>query len=104
MQSRFLTGQCRNCAVAGSLVLCFACILLFFSGTAFAADFEPSDIPVLYLHIDGGQSKIDRMNQSEDHSYRCTGTMDLEVPAGYSGQASLSGVKMDYIRGRGNTT
>ena len=48
------------------------------------------------------------MNQSNDHSYRCTGTLDIRVPEGYSGQfegrypqENVTGLKMKYIRGRG---
>ena len=76
-----------------------------------AAVFEPQGLPVIYLQIDGGQEAIDRMNQSPDHSVRCTGSMDLVVPEAYGSgfggmfpQRSVSGLELDYIRGRGNGT
>ena len=85
-------------------------LLLTVSGADEAA-FEPKDLPVIYLQIDGGQKEIDRMNGSENHTYRCTGMMDIAVPDGYSGgfdgqhpQESLNGLKIKYIRGRGNGT
>ncbi len=77
-------------------------------------------IPVLKIKVTGGygeaaetgKAAIDAMNESEDHSYRCTGTMDVEVPDGfeYADQASgtelrsMTGLKVEYIRGRGNST
>ena len=71
--------------------------------------FEPQDLPVIYLEIDGGREETDRMNESPDHSYRCTGTMDIALPDGYDGergkqypQKNLSGLRLKYIRGRGN--
>ena len=78
---------------------------------AFAEEtiYQPVDQPVIYLHIDGGQAEIDQMNESPDHSYRCTGTMDIAVPEEYGGdfngrypQENVQGLKLDYIRGRGN--
>ena len=85
--------------------------LLLASAYADEAVFRPEDLPVVYLQIDGGQKEIDLMNGSSDHSYRCTGTMDIVVPDGYSGefegrypQESVYGLNMKYIRGRGNGT
>lgn len=76
-----------------------------------AAVFEPQGLPVVYLHLDGGQEAIDRMNESPDHSEKCTGSMDLVVPEAYGSglggmfpQRSVSGLQLDYIRGRGNGT
>ncbi len=70
--------------------------------------FRLQDLPAVILTIDGGQAEIDRMNQSNDHSYRCTGTLEIRVPEGYSGQfegrypqENVTGLKMKYIRGRG---
>ena len=86
-------------------------VLLCTAAGAEQADFEPADLPVVYLTIDGGEAEINRMNSSADHSYRCTGTMDILVPDSYSGdfqgaypQKSVKGLKMKYIRGRGNGT
>ena len=85
-------------------------LLVMFCAEAYAEEsgFQPADLPVVVLNIDGGQEEIDRLNNSEDHSYRCTGTLDILVPEGYSGQIdgrypqkNVSGLKIRYIRGRG---
>lgn len=50
------------------------------------------------------------MNASSDHSVECQGTMQIIIPDGFSycdmdGNANnLGPVKLDYIRGRGNST
>ncbi len=73
-------------------------------------DFQPGNLPVVYIHIDGGAEEVQKMNESEDHSYRCTGQVDLYVPDGYqsavlgTSSESLNGLEMEYIRGRGNST
>ena len=65
---------------------------------------------MVYLHIEGGEEEVRKMNESEDHSYRCTGSMDLVVPDGYqsavlgTSSESFSGLEIDYIRGRGNSS
>ena len=70
-----------------------------------ADEFQPLDLPVIYLNIDGGAAETERMNNSPDHSYRCTGTMDILVPDGYTGsQENTRGIRLEYIRGRGNGT
>ena len=86
-------------------------IILLSASAAEEAAFAPKDLPVISLTIDGGQEEIDRMNNSEDHSYKCTGVMDILIPEGYSGdfesrypQQTVTGLKMKYIRGRGNGT
>ena len=91
--------------VLAALLLCMAVSL------AEEAVFQPVDLPVVYLEIDGGQEEIDRLNGSPDHSYRCSGTMDIVIPDGYDGgfenrypQETVRGLKLDYIRGRGNGT
>ena len=53
--------------------------------------------------------KISDMNDSEDHSVRCVGTVEFIVPDEYKGEyGSVSvpdgEVKLEYIRGRGNST
>ena len=92
------------------IILVLLLFLLLFSAAARAEEsgFQPTDLPVVRLTIDGGQEEIDLLNSSSDHSYRCTGTMDILVPEGYSGQfegrypqENLTGLKMRYIRGRG---
>ena len=52
---------------------------------------------------------IAEMNGSEDHSVRCTGTVEIKVPEGYKGEYGSiivpdGEVKLKYIRGRGNST
>ena len=93
------------------MLLTAMAVLLFSAATAEEKTFLPDDLPVIYLHIDGGETEIGKMNTSPDHSYRCTGTVDIVVPDGYTGefegrfpQESVYGLKLDFIRGRGNGT
>lgn len=68
----------------------------------------------LYTDEDGDRyGSIQDMNESEDHSVRCKGDVDILVPEGYScgyGDSVLSPdaetgkLKLSYIRGRGNST
>ena len=98
----------------GFVLLCVLAvlgILICAGAVAEEAAYEPKDLPVVYLQIDGGQEEFDLMNESPDHSYKCTGTMDIRVPEGYGGdfegrypQENVQGLKMKYIRGRGNGT
>ena len=66
-------------------------------------------LPTVYLHINGGQAEVDKMNESDNHSYHCKGTMDIIVPEGFkyvdsnAKLSSVTGLGMD-IRGRGNTS
>lgn len=90
------------------MILVFLPVLLA-AACAEGNGFEPQDLPVIYLEIDGGQEEIDRLNGSSDHSYKCTGTMDVALPDGYNvkygeqyPQKNLTGLKLKYIRGRGN--
>ncbi len=68
-------------------------------------------IPTVYLHLDGGTEEFDKVNASPDHSYEATGSMDIVIPKGFEGYAGsdtkisgLSDAKMEYFRGRGNST
>ena len=96
-------------------IICTALVFLVLVSAAFASDeevsYRPADLPVVYVYTDGGKEEADKMNASWNHSYRCTGTMDILVPEGYDGefegrfpQESVNGLKMKYIRGRGNGT
>ena len=92
--------------LAGIVLAALALMLFAASG---AEPFEPVDLPVIYLHLDGGEAAVFAMNDSADHSVRCTGKMDIVVPDGYDGgiggaypQGTVKGLKLDYIRGRGN--
>lgn len=73
-------------------------------------DFSPNTLPVLYLNIDESLGSIRAMHEDESHTTECHGTMDIVVPDGYAGgygdsvQESRSGIVLDYIRGRGNST
>ena len=78
-----------------------------------AANVPDSGLPVLYVNIDEdaeGYGTVEEMNASPDHSVSCTGTITLDVPEGYTGDygtqalSDLTDVKLDYIRGRGNST
>ncbi len=97
----------------GIILAALALLLTVLCAAAYAEDngFRPVDLPVVYLNIDGGQEEIERLNGSDDHTYRCTGTMDIAVPEGYSGQfegrypqENVTGLKIQYIRGRGQGT
>ena len=78
-----------------------------------AVDLVNDSIPDLYLWIDEtaeGYGTVEEMNADRFHDTKCTGTMDVEVPSDFAGgygdtvQADLSGVELDYVRGRGNST
>ena len=72
----------------------------------------PFSIPRVIVRVSGGKKEIDRMNSDEEHNERCTGTIDIEVPEGFRYAdtkagvtlASMKGLSLEYIRGRGNTT
>ncbi|MBQ3369817.1 MAG: CotH kinase family protein [Mogibacterium sp.] len=79
--------------------------------------FCKTTIPVMYFNIDESEGTIEAMNNSEDHSVECYGTVDLIVPDEfrndntfkdeYKSQDSLYGenaLELEYIRGRGNST
>lgn len=78
-------------------------------------------IPVIVINADEQElteedgemyGSIDDMNNSEDHSVRCHGSVSLMTPSGYSGgyggsvlDADDAGsMELSYIRGRGNST
>ena len=73
-------------------------------------EFAESSIPVLYFDIDESMGTIAAMNESSDHSVNCYGSVTLKVPEDYISeytgevQESLEGLRLDYIRGRGNST
>ena len=76
--------------------------------------FFKTTLPVLYFNIDESEGTIEAMNSSEDHSVECYGNVDLIVPNEfnndttfrdeYGTQKSLTALKLEYIRGRGNST
>lgn len=74
---------------------------------------QDNGVPVVYLTIDEsaeGCGTIEEMNQSPDHSVRCTGTVRIDVPDGYTGDYSdtvlsdTDELPLAYVRGRGNVT
>lgn len=73
-------------------------------------EFVESSIPIVYLDIDESDGDtIAAMNGDELHETECYGTMNVQVPDGYTsvdtGKALKGGsYKMEYIRGRGNST
>ena len=103
----------------GMLAAALAVVMLL-SQTAFLPAYAEDDsavpdsgLPILYVTIDEtaeGYGTLEEMNNSPDHSVTCTGTITLDVPEGYTGDYStevlsdLNNVKLDYIRGRGNST
>lgn len=87
------------------IILAAVFILLICIGSVQAEEFKPVDLPVIYIEISGGREETDKMNSSPDHSYRCSGMMDILVPENYPGpQENLRDLKIEYIRGRGNGT
>ena len=75
-----------------------------------SADAFKMTLPTVYIDIDGDQAEVDKMNESNDHSYHCTGTMNIVVPEeGFQyvdsdvKLNSVEGLRID-IRGRGNSS
>ncbi len=79
-----------------------------------AIQFCKTTVPVMYFNIDESEGTIEAMNSSSDHSVECYGSVDLIVPDlfnanetfrdEYGQQKSLTGLDLEYIRGRGNST
>ena len=79
-----------------------------------SVEFCVTEIPVMYFHIDESEGTIEAMNSSADHSVECYGNVDLKVPESFSSdttfrdeydqQGSMTGIELEYIRGRGNST
>ena len=70
---------------------------------------EANNIPVVYINIDEnaeGFGTIEEMNDSFDHTVKCTGTVQIDVPDGYTGDYSdtiledTDELQLEYIRGR----
>ncbi|MDO4806865.1 MAG: CotH kinase family protein [Coriobacteriales bacterium] len=92
------------------LGIALATLLLLVPGIASAHDMPDNGIPVVSITIDGGDEEFNKMNTSKDRTYQCGGTISLLVPNGYADSCgladptSLEDLKLDYIRGRGNST
>ncbi|MBO6165794.1 MAG: CotH kinase family protein [Eubacterium sp.] len=73
-------------------------------------EFTENSIPVVYVNIDESKGTIQAMNDSPDHTEECYGSIDIQVPDGYKSEytgkeeSSYTKLKLDYIRGRGNST
>ena len=106
-----------------------ALAMLVLSATAVFADdgiiLEPQHgIPLVIVNIDESEDAIAaaeanddkhdygtivEMNESENHSVRCVGSVEIKVPEGYDLPGSDTtwvgkSLTLDYIRGRGNST
>ena len=62
-----------------------------------------SGIPSVYIRLDEEEG-LSKINGSEDHTYEISGSFDLIVPEGYEDLQSVKDLKLEYMRGRGNST
>lgn len=98
------------------LVVALMTMIAIYAGTL-QADAAAEDIladnglPVVYVDI--GDEELQKVNESLDHSYRCTeGTITVTVPEGYKGDYSdveiddsdTQDMAIEFFRGRGNST
>ncbi len=75
-------------------------------------EFAENTIPIVYFDIDesDGNPTIDDMNNSANHSVKCTGGVRIQVPDGYTSEytgkteSDYNNLKLEYVRGRGNST
>lgn len=73
-------------------------------------EFAENSLPVMYFDIDETEGTIEAMNNSEDHSIECYGTVTLQIPYGYKSEhtdkelTTMKNLKLEYVRGRGNST
>ena len=95
------------------------------SETTPVSDIQPQNgIPLVIVRVDESDEAIsnaneadsdhtygtiEQMNESEDHSVRCVGSVEVIVPDGFesdygSSEVPVGQIQLDYIRGRGNTT
>ena len=98
-------------AVISAGVLTYGTNAAFADGTEKTTEEILADngLPIVYINI--GDEEFDKVNESDDHSYRCeTGTVTVTVPDGYKGDYSeevlsnMEGLEIEYFRGRGNST
>ena len=106
------------------IAIAAAAVVLAAAGICFAepvdrngdgqGEVQDNGIPVVTITIDeeaGGEfGTIDEMNSSEHHTAVCIGTVDIHVPEGFRTEygdtqfADMTGMQLEYIRGRGNST
>lgn len=69
-----------------------------------------STIPVLNITIDESKGTIADMNNDKEHNAKCYGSIDFAIPNNYVSEYGAIGIKsgqeikLDYIRGRGNSS
>ena len=92
------------------MAVCFAAAGIAAAEPAYADVTVDNGIPVVYITVEGSKADIDAMNESEDHSVSCSGTVSIDVPEGFhyvdmpdAPCEDLPASKMT-IRGRGNST
>ena len=77
---------------------------LYFKKIAFGVE----DIPTVEFNIDESEGTIADMHNDKKHKTECVGDMTIRVPKGYvseyGGDNPEGTYKMEYIRGRGNST
>ncbi len=118
----------KNSRIITLLMVAITAVALVFvmRDAAFAdsVPLEPQNgIPLVLVYVDESAEAIKgaeaasgddygtiaEMNSSENHSVKCTGTVEIKVPAGYSGEYGSievpdGEIALEYIRGRGNST
>ena len=72
-------------------------------------EFMKFTVPVVNFNIDESLGTVDAMNGSGDHSAECYGSIDINVPLGYTSEYTgetlqSASYDLDYVRGRGNST
>lgn len=72
--------------------------------------FVQYSIPTINLNIDESYANIGDMHNDSEHETECYGDVSISVPNGYTSEFDKAGTyqggtyKLDYIRGRGNST
>ena len=74
--------------------------------------FYKESVPTVYVNIDEELGTIDAMNSDENHNTNCYGEISIKIPEGYkspylaegAGEETAGVHKLEYIRGRGNST
>ena len=92
-------------------VIGFAALWIAMAGVSCAAETVDNGIPVMYVTVNGTKADIEAMNQSEDHSVSCEGTVSIDVPDDFRYCDMPTEIPCEdlaeramTIRGRGNST
>ncbi len=112
-------------AVIISVMLCLSAVMCANAADGDEIPLTPqNNIPLLIVRVDESKDAVSaakaddtdneygtvaQMNGSPDHSVRCVGSVEFVLPEGYEGEYGSASVpegeiKLDYIRGRGNST